>query len=328
MDKHQSLLTEAVRNACQTIVRKHFSYEAPVFDEVWSSFWNFVGCNHVEDLQAAPSVLASPRPVTWLGAAGSEAMDTLSVIAAITHAALALMHEYRGTPPNVDAVVGALRTSGATVAAPEHVRRILERHGAGLLIEQFAARGSPQDDGVALGECAYELWVQWCEERAKKFDHRQVRTGRFAPEQAQSRFEREKDTYDLYVDERDQILLVRNRGRSVPVKWRKELDPRHLYFLGLVLEALCHGQAITYHDIALRAFKDEEETWRGSISDIHRTKSELDKTLKGCISRVLHAPKRADQYRIQTQIRYCWIRVDGIQSSLFRESPANANGKP
>lgn len=101
------------------------------------------------------------------------------------------------------------------------------------------------------------------------------------------------------------------------VLW-SELARRHKVLFGLILQAFRTRQPIRYSHIASQTFKKDGVLVEPDPGNIRRTKSELNGRLHGLLDIVVMADRSMDQYVINGQIPYCWIRPGDKSSRLRR----------
>lgn len=317
-------LTALTRAVCEELVRGHLPDEAKHFDSIWRAFWEAVGCRGVDELSTKSRWRVHEAPVFDLGATGGapgQALDTLYLVGAIATATSTLLRECAHGDMTTADIARVLAAGAVHVGAPEHVRRVLEQYGLGLLAEQLGAVDWEGRRGASASAVGDRVWVQWWiggtddgEILGGQRDF--VEVGRVRRE-----FEPRKRDFTLYIDERSPAILVHVPGeeqaKGLQVPWHK-LQAHHAVLLGMILGALQEpGSIVTYHDIALWALKDKTANVELARPSIRRAKSELNARLGHILGGVVRPQKGGDYYYVGERISYCWIRPDPDRSRLL-----------
>jgi len=311
---------ERMRDACR-IVAANLEHEIDVFDVVWETFWQRIGHANLEDVEVREWKMLETS-LAHLGALGGEetqALDTLYVIASMVQAAASLLK----TDSEITTVDVATELSAAAsrTGAPPHIHKMLERHGVGLLAEHLKAvdwEEQPNREQDVRGQ----LWVEWCEKCPGIGQLPDLKSGFFPVESARETFVENEANYSLLVDERATHIVVRPlTTRNVPAKKRRrrrfdDLDARHKVLLGLILQSFQRDGIIKHQRIAEHALKRTSLTTGGKGS-IRTMKSQLNSYLYRILDGTLVTEKASEQYRVERQIPYCWIRCSDTESRLL-----------
>ncbi len=317
--------THQVREVCQALVRDHLEHERTFFDETWRAFWQMVGHTSLEDL--SDSLAWEPtadRPVVQLGAIGdqqSQVLDTLYVIGGLVEATVQLLRDTPYDELQFEDVVRAVSAGTSRTNAPQHVCRILERFGTGLLANQLAIAVPESEESVVASPALHS--VDWCDSLFTEHEDPEIGHGVFDLDEVKERFEANEERYVLYVDETKPFVAVRTlTQKRRPVKKPRRIywptvQPRHRLFLGMVLSAFGTRQRIRYQTVAREILGDRFATAvdRAGISHV---KSDLDHLLQGVLKDTVKAESGLGYYEIRGQIPYCWIRPSGGASILAR----------
>ena len=141
-------------------------------------------------------------------------------------------------------------------------------------------------------------------------------------------FEREKDHFDLYIDERANGLWVIERLKSSGyekdehqfVSWSKVRGQRAL-MLGMVLEKLRGTDVLYFSRMASRALKRSNPDEKRSHHAAQQCFSLLNERLHHVFRGVFAPDGTHPKYNREANISYCWIRQSRDQSRFFPKSP-------
>lgn len=248
-------------------------------------------------------------------------LDTLYVIGGLVEATVQLLRDRPYDELQFDDVVRAVSAGTSRTNAPQHICRILERFGTGLLAEQLAIAVPESEENVVASPTLRS--VDWCDSLVTEHEDPEIGHGVFDPVEVKERFEANQERFVLYIDETKPFVAVRTMTKKRrPVKhhlrvYWSTLEPRHRLLFGLILGAFRARTPIRYQIIA-REVLGEEFVEEIDASTISRVKSELDSLLKRVLKDVVKAEKNLSYYEIRGQIPYCWIRPCGGPSMLTR----------
>lgn len=318
-------LIEGIRHGSLALVERFLPYERSIFDVVWKTYWDTT----LPEGQLADEQLSTDKHnpvVRRLGAFGDasvQATDTLYLIATLARASLELLALREEGEMEIDDVARIIRAEALRIGAPERIRALVGREGVQLIAGQLGVAPEAPIAGRDIQSTATEsLYLEWREAPESESELPDNGIKVFTPAEVEAKFEVRKQEFQLWIDERRVpvgILIHVQVGRSIRPKvipW-SNLQARHRLLLGMVLDALRNGDAISYIRIARRILGHEGKITEPIRVAIRRAKSELNKEMEGFLNPVLVANRRQDQYEVRDCISYCWIRHGKSESRLL-----------
>ena len=306
-------LTEALRIACRELVQQKLPHEAILFDQVWTAFWQAVGCKTIEDLEKAPQSNRDAVPIRVLGVVGStgQELDTLLVLGLLSTAAAHLHRRSSSEALTSQNVADALTQELLRLETPPYLRRVLLEHGVSMLAGVMGIQIASSTPEPAIP--AHYLQVEWYCPADDGGGEPDRGVDLLNPADVDGRFRSQSHRFELVVDELAPHILLPVIEKKVA--WR-DVQPGHKRFLGLVLSSLRTGQTIHHDTIVARVLKKSGRATPGDESNIRRTLSLLNKQLHHVLTGVLVAERGMHSYAIDRLIAYCWIRPGDGTSRL------------
>lgn len=309
-------LTEEVKYISERLVHEHFPRELILFESIWNSFWQILGCESILELAAPLDWSCVKGPIVHLGALRGESgaeIDTLYVIGTLSSTIWNLL-KLESDDLTRDAILGTIENEARRLQVPPHVLRVLREYATGLLAGILAGEGSrsgersKQRDGKEvdqyIADRGKEIYID------RMLHGKRRKNGWCSTRVIQGN--RENLKYDIIVDEHNHEIIVKQVNEK-RIRKINETPRMQRGMLWLVL-ANCEKAIIRHEDIR-RILKVQAVD-----TAIYQYKKQLGNLLgEELRDRIMDQGKYQCYNLYRDRWSYCWLRhhEDADQSELI-----------